>query len=207
MIEIVKKTILAGCLAAILILFFGEGCATSTPARQVGITAEELQTVAEAAVEDVLNSAKFDSYLNEYRTEHGADAVPVLKLAKTRNDTDDPNLDTTLLTDRIFDALSNSDKVEVTLAEGEQRVKAIPDSRDIKYDSNFDQDTVAKPGTIRAADLVLRPKVTSSKVREGRKQVVIRSFVLEMADIRTGLLVWSFSKKLGQVKEKPAVGL
>lgn len=202
-----KKTILAGLLAAILILFFGEGCSTSTPTRSGGITAEELQIVAEAAVKDVLTSPKLDSYLNEYRTEHGADAVPVLKLAKTRNDTDDPDLDTTLLTDMLFNALSNSGKVEVTLAEGEMRVKSIPDSRDNSSDSDFDQDTVAQSGTLRAADLVFRPKVTSSKVREGRKQVVIRTFVLEMADIRTGLLVWSFSKQLGQMKERQAIGL
>ena len=201
-----KKTSPAGWLAAILLFVFCE-CCTSAPASGPTITDEEMHTVAVAAVNDVLVSEKFDSYLKKYREDNGADAVPVLKLAKTLNNTDVTGLNTALITDTIFDALSNSGKVEVTMAEGELRTKAIPDSRDVKYDSNFDPNTVAGTGTLRAADLVIRPKVTSSMVREGREQVVIRSFVLEMADIRTGLLVWSFSKQLGLVKEKPVVGL
>lgn len=201
-----KNTSFAGWLAAILLFVFCE-CCTSAPPPGPTITDEEMHTVAVAAVNDVLVSEKFDSYLKQYREENGADAVPVLKLAKTLNNTDVTGLNTALITDTIFDALSNSGKVEVTMAEGELRTKAIPDSRDVKFDSNFDPNTVAGPGTLRAADLVLRPKVTSSMVREGRKQIVIRSFVLEMADIRTGLMVWSFSKQLGLMKERPSIGL
>lgn len=200
-----KKTSLAGWLAAILLFVFCESC-TSAPAEPT-ITNEEMQTVAVAAVDNVLTSERFESYLESYRKEHGANAVPVLKLAKTLNNTDVTGLNTAQITDTLFDALSNSGKVEVTMAEGEQRVKAIPDSRDVKYDTNFDQNTVAGAGTLRAADLVLRTKVTSSMVREGHKQIVIRSFVLEMADIRTGLLVWSFTKQLGQIDNKPRIGL
>ena len=201
-----KNTSFAGWLAAILLFVFCESCSTTPPPGPT-ISEEEMRTVAAAAISDVQKSEKFISYLNKYREENGANAVPVVKLAKTRNDTDVTGLDISPITDTLFRALSSSEMVEVTLAEGELRVKAIPDSRDNKYDSNFDPDSVARPGTIRAADLILRPKVTSSMVREGRKQVVIRSFVLEMADIRTGLLVWSFSKRFGLTKEQQVVGL
>lgn len=59
----------------------------------------------------------------------------------------------------------------------------IADSRNLKNDANFDQSTIAKRGTLQAARLVLRPKVMSSTISEDGKQVVVRTFVMEMADI------------------------
>ena len=92
------------------------------------------------------------------------------------------------------------------MAEGAGRTQAIAASRDLEYDENFDQSTVAKRGTLQAARLVLRPKVTSNSVRDGGTQAVTRTFVLEMADVETGLVMWRFTKQLAFMKKKSSVG-
>ena len=106
----------------------------------------------------------------------------------------------------LFEELLNSGKVDVTMAEGAGRTQAIAASRDLEYDENFDQSTVAKRGTLQAARLVLRPKVTSNSVRDNGKQAVTRTFVLEMADVQTGLVMWKFTKQLAFMKKKSSVG-
>jgi len=181
---------------------------TKTGLRQVGaVSSEEMREVTIAAVQGAMTNAKFISFLKKYRQEMGdEDAIPILKLDKTINDTDDPDLNTSEITDMLFEELLNSGKVDVTMAEGAGRTQAIAASRDLEYDENFDQSTVAKRGTLQAARLVLRPKVTSNSVRDNGKQAVTRTFVLEMADVQTGLVMWKFTKQLAFMKKKSSVG-
>ena len=181
---------------------------TKTGLRQVGsVSSEEMREVTIAAVQGAMTNAKFTSFLKKYRQEMGdEDAIPVLKLDKAINDTDDPDLNTSEITDMLFEELLNSGKVDVTMAEGAGRTQAIANSRDLEDDENFDQSTVAKRGTLQAARLVLRPKVTSNTVRDGNTRAVTRTFVLEMADIQTGLVMWKFSKQLAFMKKKSTVG-
>ena len=169
---------------------------TKTGLRQVGnVSSEEMREVTLAAVQGAMTNAKFISFLKKYRQELGdEDAIPVLKLDKTINDTDDPDLNTSEITDMLFEELLNAGKVDVTMAEGAGRTQAIAASRDLEYDENFDQSTVAKRGTLQAARLVLRPKVTSNSVQDGNTKAVTRTFVLEMADVETGLVMWKFTK-------------
>ena len=154
-----------------------------------------------------MTNAKFISFLKKYKQEMGDDdAIPVLKLDKTINDTDDPDLNTSEITDMLFEELLNAGKVDVTMAEGAGRTQAIAASRDLEYDENFDQSTVAKRGTLQAARLVLRPKVTSNSVSDDGKRAVTRTFSLEMADVQTGLVMWKFTKQLAFMKKKSSVG-
>ena len=106
----------------------------------------------------------------------------------------------------LFEELLNAGKVDVTMAEGAGRTQAIAASRDLEYDDNFDQSTVAKRGTLQAARLVLRPKVTSNSVSDDGKRAVTRTFSLEMADVQTGLVMWKFTKQLAFMKKKSSVG-
>jgi len=181
---------------------------TKTGLRETrNVSSEEMREVTIAAVQGAMTNAKFTSFLKKYQQEKGdPDAIPVLKLDKTINDTDDPDLNTSEITDMLFEELLNSGKVDVTMAEGAGRTQAIAASRDLEYDENFDQSTVAKRGTLQAARLVLRPKVTSNTVRDGNTQAVTRTFVLEMADVQTGLVMWKFTKQLAFMKKKSSVG-
>ena len=198
--------ILAACGGNNTVIY--DPATTKTGLRQVGnVSSEEMREVTLAAVQGAMTNPKFTSFLKKYRQEMGdEDAIPVLKLDKTINDTDDPDLNTSEITDMLFEELLNSGKVDVTMAEGAGRTQAIAASRDLEYDENFDQSTVAKRGTLQAARLVLRPKVTSNSVRDGGTQAITRTFVLEMADVQTGLVMWKFSKQLAFMKKKSSVG-
>ena len=198
--------ILAACASERTVIYDPATTKTGLRANRT-VSSEEMREVTLAAVQDAMTNAKFTSFLRKYKGEMGdPDAMPVLKLDKTINDTDDPDLNTSEITDMLFEELLNSGKVDVTMAEGAGRTQAIAASRDLEYDENFDQSTVAKRGTLQAARLVLRPKVTSNTVRDGNTQAVTRTFVLEMADVQTGLVMWKFTKQLAFMKKKRSVG-
>ena len=169
------------------------------------ISHEEMRGVARAAVRNALAAPKFARYVEKFRADHGG-RNPVLKLDRTVNETNDPDLNTAALTDVIFEELLNSDKVEVTMAEGAGRTQAIANSRLVANDPNFNQATVAKQGTLVAANLVMRPKVVSKETRDGRTRNIERFFVMDMADIEQGLIMWKYSKPLGFVTTRGTVG-
>ena len=198
--------VLAACESNNTVIY--DPATTKTGLRQVGnVSSEEMREVTIAAVQGAMTNAKFISFLKKYQKEmDDPDAIPVLKLDRTINDTDDPDLNTSEITDMLFEELLNSGKVDVTMAEGAGRTQAIAASRDLEYDENFDQSTVAKRGTLQAARLVLRPKVTSNSVRDNGTSAITRTFVLEMADVQTGLVMWKFTKQLAFMKKKSSVG-
>jgi PBP1b-binding outer membrane lipoprotein LpoB len=169
---------------------------------------EELRYVAQEAVKSILSNRRFENYLTSYkRTAKDEFDLPLLKLTKAQNRTDDPSLDMTALTDLIKTELINSGLVDVTMAEGTDVDASFAESRDLEYDDNFDQNTVAQRGTLQAATLVLRPRIISSRLSEGRLTQVIRTFVIDVADIRTGRIVFSFQKQLGVDQKRSVFGL
>ena len=211
-----KKALLFAGIAAIVLL---SGCTTTTttiydPAtqqtnlRQRGnVSAEEFRLDANEAINGALTNPKFMNFLAAYKAEmQNPNAIPVMKLTKVKNDTDDPDLKIGELTDLLSEALLNSGIVDVTIAEGADLQTAIAASRNMEMDPNFNQATVAKRGTLTAARIVLCPKVISSEVQDGRTRAVVRTFVLEMGDIKTGLLMWKFTKQLGFMKKHGVIG-
>ena len=165
------------------------------------ISSEEMRQFTDAAVRDILYSERFKSFLERFRAENGPDAVPILKLSRTTNETGDSSLNTSEITDKLVESLLNSRMVRVTMAEGADTISAIGDSRDIKFDPNFNQDTVAKEGTLLAADLILIPKVVSSTLDNDGDKIVTREFNLKISSVKEGLLEWTYVKRLGFVQE------
>ena len=209
-----KKKTLKCLLASVFLL---AGCATTTlydpEATNTGIrnthtvSAEELKNIAYEAVEDAMSSPRFQEFLAKYKVEMQNEAArPVLKLAQALNETDDPDLNLGQLTDLLNDALLKKGIVDVTMAEGAELTTAIGGSRNVAYDANFNQATVAKQGTLIAARLVMRPKVISNLTRDGSTRNVVRTFKVEMADISTGMVIWSFTRQLGFVKSRGIIG-
>lgn len=209
-----KQLVISGISTSILLL---TGCAsttifdpatTKTEVRQIGtVSSEEMREVTAAAVNSAMSNAKFNTFLKKYKQEkNDIDAIPVVKLDWVVNDTDDPDLNVSEITDMINEALINAGKVDVTLAEGTDSTATIALSRELKNDANFDQSTVAKSGTLQAARLIFRPKITSNIVTDGGKKVIVRTFVMDMADIKTGLVMWRYTKQLGFIKESGIFG-
>ena len=211
-----KKALVFAAVAAIILL---SGCTTTTTTiydpttqqtglRQRGnVSAEEFRIVAKKAADAALSNPKFMNFLAAYKAEmNNPNAIPVMKLTKVRNETDDPDLKIGELTDLLSEALLNSGIVDVTIAEGADLQTAIAASRNMELDPNFNQATVAKRGTLTAARIVLCPKVISSEVQDGRTRAVVRTFVLEMGDVKTGLLMWKFTEQLGFMKKHGVIG-
>ncbi|MEI3039019.1 MAG: hypothetical protein V8T90_08105 [Victivallales bacterium] len=215
-----KKTFILGTAVSAMLL---AGCGTTTTImdpstektgfRQAGsISDEELREVAVKTTKKVLVNRKFLAFLKKYKKERkDENAIPVLKLNTTRNDTDDPDLNVALLTDTINEELINSGLVDVTLAEGADKTAAIAKSRDLEDDENFDQKTIAKRGTLIAASLLMRPKIVSNEVRGGNggakaDKAVSRFFVIDLIDINTGLTMGRFTEQLLFKQEHRGIG-
>lgn len=209
-----KLFIALGTAVATLVI---AGCASTEiidPSRDVTnikseetVGSEEMRIVAREAIRAAMTNVKFKTFLRRYKREmKDNDAIPILKLDRVVNDTDDPDLNVDELTDMLNEALLNAGIVDVTMAEGAGLSTAIANSREIENDDNFDQKTVAQRGTLQAARIVLRPKIISNVVNDGRRKVVARTFVMDMGDIRTGLTMWKYTKQLGFVKKRGIVG-
>ena len=202
-------------IAAFAGLFLATGCASTriydpavdrTNIRDTRrISQEEMREVARAAVRNALVAPKLARYVEKFRADNGG-RNPVLKLDRTVNDTNDPDLNTAVISDTLFEELLNSDKVEVTMAEGQGRTQSIGDSRLVNLDDNFDKKTTAKTDTLIAANLVMRPKIVSQETRDGRARNIERYFVMDMAEIEGGLIMWKYSKPLGFVTTRGSVG-
>ncbi|HPY89457.1 MAG TPA: hypothetical protein PLE92_02465 [Lentisphaeria bacterium] len=204
------------CLLALA--FLAAGCSstklydpstTDTGIRNTrSVSAEEMKIVAQEAIADAMSNPRFLDFLQKYKVEmKDENARPVLKLAQAVNDTDDPDLNMAQLTDLLNDALFNAGVVDVTLAEGSDRTDSIGNSRQVAMDPNFDQATVVKQGTLVAARLVMRPKIISNTTRHKRTKDVVRTFVVDMADINTGLVMWRYTRQLGFVKTRAGFGM
>lgn len=201
------SALLAGCASGPTTIIYDPAATKHNIRQESNVSSEEFREVAIAAVRSATTSPKFSSFLRKYRLEKkDPDAIPVLKLDRVINDTDDPDLNVTEMTDMINEALLNSGHVEVTLAEGVGRTQAIAASRELENDENFDQSTVAQRGTLQAARLVLRPKVISNTVSDDGRRAVVRTFVMEMADVKTGLVMWKYTKQLGFMKQRGTFG-
>ena len=168
------------------------------------VSQEEMREVSRAAVQDVLNSPRFINYVNNFKASHGR--KPILKLDYAINDTNDPNLNVAVITDTLEQELMNANIVDITMAEGAGRTQAISNSRLNINDPTFNASSVAKDNSLMSANIVLRPKVVSAMSADGRTKNVERFFVVDLADIDNGLIIWKYNKALGFTTTRSVVG-
>ncbi|MBO7543202.1 hypothetical protein J6T93_04775 [bacterium] len=209
--KIYKMTL--SCVVLLAVMIFS-GCAsttiydpetTTTNLRDpLNVSQEEMRQVARAAIQDVLCSPRFVNYVNSFRASRGR--RPILKLDHTINDTNDPNLNVAVITDTLERELLNADIVDVTLAEGAERTQAISNSRLNINDPTFNSAAVARDNTLMSANIILRPKVVSAMSADGRTKNVERFFVVDLANIDDGLIIWKYNKALGFTTTRDVVG-
>lgn len=171
------------------------------------ISAEEWRKVAQSAIQEVKSNPRFIEYLKEFKKKYPERKRPIMKLDETTNRTSDPDLDTTTLTGYLQTELINSGLVDVTMVEGKEVRSAAGDgSRNLEFDDNFDQTTVAKRGTLKAANLVLTPVIREDVARDGRKKDVSRTFIINLVDVDSGTVIWKYAKTLAFLKTRPYIG-
>jgi len=172
------------------------------------VSADELKDFAAQALEDAFSSnSHFQAFLDNYKKEmNDANARPILMLENAANNTGDSGLDLDPLTNKLKEKLLNSNMVDVTMAVGADLLVSIGGSRTLDDDANFDQSTVAKTGTLKAARLVMRPKASDVVTRDGSARDVVRTFTIDITDLKTGMVIWTFTRQYGFIKTRPAVG-
>ena len=146
-----------------------------------------------------------DSFLSSPLSRKPGTTAPwVMAISRIINDTT-LNIDTDQLVKKIRIALLNSGRVITTtaVAAGGPEDALSAQVRDLAESDLFNQDTVAKQGTMVAPDLSLSGKIIQRTNRVGGKQQVDYYFQLSATDIATGLAYWEFEEviaKLGSNK-------
>lgn len=175
---------------------------------------EMIQNAVRSAIQDALTNPRFQKAVQRYKNDaKNTDEAPIIKVAQPVLDTDDPDNQENWMnvaSEILLSELERSNQVTVSAAEGIKRIQAVAQSRKLCDDENMAQETVAKTGTIKAAVFVLRCKIISNEVREGGRKAnhIIRTFTLtmEIADIGSGMKVWSFVKQFGTKQSASLIG-
>ena len=159
----------------------------------LGLDYRDFEFAAEQAVASFLDSP--------LSVKPGSDAPWVMAMSRMVNDTA-LDIDTDQLVKKIRIDLLESGRVIVTTAVGlegpEDPLSAK--TRELQDSKLFNQETVAKDGTMVAPDLSLSGKIIQRTNRVGDKQQVDYYFQLTATNIETGLAYWEFEQvivKLG----------
>ena len=185
---------LLACAAAALC---AAGCASSGISREEReFSTDFVREVACDAVHATLTSPKIARYVEKFRAGHGG-RNPVLKFATAVNKTRNPELDISVVYDMFSAELGNADMMEVTRAEGAERIREITDSRD----SVLDSDAVSMRRSLVAANLVMRVKATSAESRERDRRVIEYAFTIEIVEVESGISLWGYRRSMGFVNK------
>ena len=158
----------------------------------LGLDYRDFQYAAEQAVDSFLSSP--------LSRKPGSTAPWVMAISRMINDTA-LNIDTDQLIKKIRVDLLNSGRVIVTTAVGlegpEDPLSAK--TRELQDSKLFNQDTVAKDGTMVAPELSLSGKIIQRANRIDDKQQVDYYFQLTATNIETGLAYWEFEQVIAKL--------
>ena len=158
----------------------------------LGLDYRDFEYTAEQAVDSFLSSP--------LSRKPGSTAPWVMAISRMINDTA-LNIDTDQLIKKIRVDLLNSGRVIVTTAVGlegpEDPLSAK--TRELQDSKLFNQDTVAKDGTMVAPELSLSGKIIQrANVIDGKQQVDYY-FQLTATNIETGLAYWEFEQVIAKL--------
>ncbi len=157
----------------------------------LGLDYRDFQYASGSAVESFLASP--------LSRKPNSNAPWIMALGRIINDTT-LNIDTSQLTKKIRIELLNSGRVVVTtaVAAGGAEESLVADVRKLSDSELFNQDTVAKQGTVIAPELSLSGKIIQRTTTVGKKQRVDYYFQLTMTNLETGLAYWEFEEVIAK---------
>ena len=185
-----------GCDGGAKVVNLTDPAYTSRPAAggetTFGLDYRDFEYSAKQAVDSFLNSP--------LSRKPGSNAPWVMAVSRIVNDTT-INIDTDQLVKKIRIALLNSGRVITTtaVAAGGPEDAMSAQVRELEDSDLFNQDTVAKRGTLVAPDLSLSGKIIQRTNRVGSKQQVDYYFQLTATDIETGLAYWEFEEVIAKL--------
>ena len=157
-----------------------------------GLDYRDFEYTAKQAVGSFLNSP--------LSRKPGSNAPWVMAISRIVNDTT-LNIDTDQLVKKIRIALLNSGRVITTtaVAAGGPEDRMSAQVRELKDSDLFNQDTVAKRGTMIAPELSLSGKIIQRTNKVGGKQQVDYYFQLTTTNVETGLAYWEFEEVIAKL--------
>lgn len=132
---------------------------------------------------------------------------PVVAISTITNKTNE-HVDTELLTKKIREALTESGKALITtaVAAGGPEDKMTYQARELRQNSEFNQDTVQKKGTLVAPDFSLSGTIIEVVAKSGNQTEHAYAFHLSLTDLKTGLSYWEKEVPLIKRETKARLG-
>lgn len=205
-----KKMSLFTVLATLSATLLFTGCASSAPqyvggpsAPQaapltMGIDRGDFEKAATEAVESLLQSGALNK--------QGGGRY-VVAMGRLKNDTTQ-RIDTDMLTKKIRIAMLQSGKAVVTTAVGAGGAEdnMVYETRKLRDNAEFKQNTVAKKGAIYAPDMSLSGKIMQRAAKtQGGDQLVEYYFQLTLTHIESGLAFWEGESVIGKMGSNDTV--
>ncbi|ANE35188.1 putative lipoprotein [Campylobacter iguaniorum] len=202
-----KSLILALSLGALL---FG-GCATKTiytdgtaaqedlgESLSMGLDRQDFENAATTMINSMLSDPAFNDIKGSKK---------VVAMGLIINDTPQ-RIDTDKLTAKITTALRKSGKFILTsaVAAGGAIDGMSEDVRELRQNDEFNQDTIAKKGTLISPDFSLSGKIRQDNVKLSSGKVQVEYFfLLRMTDLASGLVFWEDEQTINKTGSSKSV--
>ncbi|QKF65155.1 penicillin-binding protein activator LpoB [Campylobacter corcagiensis] len=196
-ISVIAILALAGCSTKTEYVNDGVGIKASKYS-SMGIDSADFEYAAQQAVNSLLRSGALN---------RPGGGRYVISMGNIINDTTQ-RIDTDLLTKKIRVALLQSGKAVMTTATSENgpEDETTYIVRDKRNNDEFNQDTIAKKGTLLAPDMSISGKIIQRNAGlDKKRQIVDYYFLLTLTDINSGLAFWENESKITKVGSNKSV--
>lgn len=156
----------------------------------MGLSNEDFEIAAEAMINSLLSDPAFKNQ----------NLRKVVAMGRIVNDTT-LRLDTQKLTRKITQAMRKSGKFILTsaVASGGALDSMSEDIRELRENDEFNQNTIAKKGTLIAPDFSLFGKIRQDNIKLSNGNVKVEYlFLLGLTDLNSGLVYWEDEKTINK---------
>lgn len=166
------------------------GIINQGPTVTMGLSNEDFEIAAEAMINSLLSDPAFKNQ----------NLRKVVAMGRIVNDTT-LRLDTQKLTRKITQAMRKSGKFILTsaVASGGALDSMSEDIRELRENDEFNQNTIAKKGTLIAPDFSLFGKIRQDNIKLSNGNVKVEYlFLLGLTDLNSGLVYWEDEKTINK---------
>ena len=166
------------------------GIINQGPTVTMGLSNEDFEIAAEAMINSLLSDPAFKNQ----------NLRKVVAMGRIVNDTA-LRLDTQKLTHKITQAMRKSGKFILTsaVASGGALDSMSEDIRELRENDEFNQNTIAKKGTLIAPDFSLFGKIRQDNIKLSNGNVKVEYlFLLGLTDLNSGLVYWEDEKTINK---------
>lgn len=166
------------------------GIINQGPTVTMGLSNEDFEIAAEAMINSLLSDPAFKNQ----------NLRKVVAMGRIVNDTA-LRLDTQKLTRKITQAMRKSGNFILTsaVASGGALDSMSEDIRELRENDEFNQNTIAKKGTLIAPDFSLFGKIRQDNIKLSNGNVKVEYlFLLGLTDLNSGLVYWEDEKTINK---------